>query len=99
VPLATEVHASIRGCFMTQYDDSQSIGRRYRRQDEVGTPYCVTIDFQSLEDKQVTIRDRDSLHQIRIPIDTLRATLLAKLAGEPFDVLPPGGNLVTGQKS
>ncbi|HWR70588.1 MAG TPA: glycine--tRNA ligase, partial [Dehalococcoidia bacterium] len=74
VPMATQVHASIRGCFMTQYDDSQSIGRRYRRQDEVGTPYCVTIDFQSLEDEQVTIRDRDSLHQIRIPIDTLRAT-------------------------
>ncbi len=75
VPLATEVHASIRGCFMTQYDDSQSIGRRYRRQDEVGTPYCVTVDFQSLEDKQVTIRDRDSLHQIRIPID-IHHTLL-----------------------
>jgi len=99
VPLATEVHASIRGCFMTQYDDSQSIGRRYRRQDEVGTPYCVTVDFQSIEDKQVTIRDRDSLHQIRIPIDTLRATLLAKLGGEDFDVLPPGGSLVTGGKS
>jgi len=99
VPLATEVHAGIHGCFMTQYDDSQSIGRRYRRQDEVGTPYCVTIDFQSIEDKQVTIRDRDSLHQIRIPIETLRATLLAKLAGEAFDVLPPGGSLVTGGKS
>jgi glycyl-tRNA synthetase len=99
VPLATEVHAGIRGCFMTQYDDSQSIGRRYRRQDEVGTPYCVTIDFQSLEDKQVTIRDRDSLHQIRIPIDTLMDTLMAKLSGEDFDVLPPGGSLVTGGKS
>jgi len=99
VPMATEVHASIRGCFMTQYDDSQSIGRRYRRQDEVGTPYCVTIDFQSLEDKQVTIRDRDSLHQIRIPIGTLKATLIAKLAGENFDVLPPGGSLVSGAKS
>jgi glycyl-tRNA synthetase len=99
VPMATEVHASIRGCFMTQYDDSQSIGRRYRRQDEVGTPYCVTIDFQSLDDKQVTIRDRDSLHQIRIPIDTLRATLLAKLGGEDFDFLPPGGSLVTSGKS
>ncbi len=98
VPLATEVHASIRGCFMTQYDDSQSIGRRYRRQDEVGTPYCVTVDFQSLEDKQVTIRDRDSLHQIRIPIETLRATLLAKLGGEDFDVLPPGGSTVSGGK-
>jgi glycyl-tRNA synthetase len=99
VPLATEVHAGIRGCFMTQYDDSQSIGRRYRRQDEVGTPYCVTIDFQSLEDKQVTIRDRDSLHQIRIPIDTLMDTLMAKLSGEDFDILPPGGSLVTGGKS
>ena len=99
VPMATQVHASIRGCFMTQYDDSQSIGRRYRRQDEVGTPYCVTIDFQSLEDKQVTIRDRDSLHQIRIPTDVLRATLLAKLAGEDFDVLPPGGSLVSSAKS
>jgi glycyl-tRNA synthetase len=96
VPLATDVHSRIRGAFMTQYDDSQSIGRRYRRQDEVGTPYCVTVDFQSLEDKQVTIRDRDSLHQIRIPIDTLRATLVAKLAGEPFDVLPPGGTKVSG---
>jgi glycyl-tRNA synthetase len=74
------------------------IGRRYRRQDEVGTPYCVTVDFQSIEDKQVTIRDRDSLHQIRIPIDTLRATLVAKLAGEPFDVLPPGGTKVAGGK-
>jgi len=99
VPLATEVHAGIRGCFMTQYDDSQSIGRRYRRQDEVGTPYCVTIDFQSLEDKQVTIRDRDSLHQIRVPVDALGDTLLAKLAGEPFDALPPGGSLVSGTKS
>jgi glycyl-tRNA synthetase len=99
VPLATDVHSRIRGAFMTQYDDSQSIGRRYRRQDEVGTPYCVTVDFQSLEDKQVTIRDRDSLHQIRIPIDTLRATLVAKLAGEPFDVLPPGGSMVAGGKS
>ena len=98
LPLSTKVHASLRGCFTTQYDDSQSIGRRYRRQDEVGTPYCVTIDFQSLEDHQVTVRDRDSLHQIRIPIDTLRATLLAKLSGEDFDVLPPGGSMVSGAK-
>jgi glycyl-tRNA synthetase len=99
VPLAAEVHGSVRGSFTTQYDDSQSIGRRYRRQDEVGTPCCVTIDFQSLEDRQVTIRDRDSLHQIRVPIDSLRATLLAKLAGEDFDVLPTGGSVVSGAKS
>ena len=92
VPFAREVHAEIRGAFMTQYDDSQSIGRRYRRQDEIGTPFCVTIDFQSLEDRQVTIRDRDSLKQIRVPIGVLKSTLAAKLAGEPLDVLPPGGS-------
>jgi glycyl-tRNA synthetase len=97
--LAKDVYSALRPTFTTQYDDTQSIGRRYRRQDEVGTPYCVTIDFQSLEDKQVTIRDRDSLHQIRIPVDALMDTLLAKLAGEPFDVLPPGGSLVTVGKS
>ncbi|MCX5999034.1 MAG: glycine--tRNA ligase [Chloroflexi bacterium] len=92
VPLAREVHAGLRGDFMTQYDDSQSIGRRYRRQDEIGTPLCVTVDFQSLDDRQVTVRDRDSLKQIRVPIEGLKATMTAKLAGEPFDVLPPGGS-------
>ena len=98
LPLAAKVHSLLRGCFATQYDDSQSIGRRYRRQDEVGTPYCVTIDFQSLEDNQATIRDRDSLHQVRVPIDVLRATLLAKLAGEDFDALPPGASMVSGAR-
>ena len=92
VPLAREVYAGLRGAFMTQYDDSQSIGRRYRRQDEIGTPFCVTVDFQSLDDRQVTIRDRDSLKQIRVPMETLRATLQAKLAGEAFELLPPGGS-------
>ena len=79
---------------MTQYDDTQSIGRRYRRQDELGTPYCVTVDFQSLEDNQVTIRERDSMSQIRIPVAVLRDTLAAKLAGEDFLILPPGGQVV-----
>jgi len=92
VPMAKEVYAEVRQAFTTQYDDSQSIGRRYRRQDETGTPLCVTIDFQSLDDRQVTIRDRDSLKQIRVPVDTLRATLAAKLTGEAFEVLPPGGS-------
>ena len=92
VPLAASVYRAVRGCLNSQYDDSQSIGRRYRRQDEIGTPYCVTIDFQSLEDNQVTVRDRDSLQQIRIPIDILPETLTAKLTGESFDVLPPGGS-------
>ena len=79
VPLAREIHNEVRRYFMTQYDDSQSIGRRYRRQDEIGTPFCVTVDFQSLEDNQVTIRERDSMTQIRIPIKDLLSTLQAKL--------------------
>ncbi len=90
-PLANEIWTNVRGCWMTQYDDAQSIGRRYRRQDEIGTPYCVTIDFQSLEDNAVTLRDRDSMRQIRVPIKGLMSTLAAKMAGEPFEVLPPGG--------
>ena len=99
LPLSREVYTQVRQAFMTQYDDAQSIGRRYRRQDEIGTPFCVTIDFQSLEDRQVTIRERDSLKQIRVPIETLKATLTAKLAGEPLEVLPPGGSLWLGFKS
>jgi len=91
VPMATNVFTELRQCVMAQYDDSQSIGRRYRRQDEIGTPYCVTIDFQSIEDGQVTIRDRDSLKQVRLPATALVETIGKKLAGEPFDVLPPGG--------
>jgi glycyl-tRNA synthetase len=91
LPLSKEVYNTLRKCWMVQYDDAQSIGRRYRRQDEIGTPFCVTIDFQSLEDKQVTIRERDKMRQIRVPIEVLKPTLEAKLCGEPLDVLPPGG--------
>jgi len=87
-PLAKEVHKELCRSFTTYYDDSQSIGRRYRRQDETGTPYCVTIDFESLEDNQVTIRERDSLAQIRVPVKGLEKTLLAKLSGEPFETSP-----------
>jgi len=93
VSLAKEVYADLRRHFMTQYDDAQSIGRRYRRQDEIGTPFCVTVDFQSLEDKQVTIRERDTLNQIRVPVSELQRTLQAKLAGEDLFVLPPGGKI------
>ncbi len=93
-PLAREISSKLRRCFMIQYDDAQSIGRRYRRQDEIGTPLCVTIDFQSPEDNQVTIRERDLMKQIRVPIATLVQTLQAKLAGEPFEVLPEGGKAV-----
>jgi len=91
LPISREVYNSLRNCWMVQYDDAQSIGRRYRRQDEIGTPFCVTIDFQSLEDKQVTIRERDKMRQIRVPIEVLKSTLEAKLNGEPLDILPPGG--------
>jgi glycyl-tRNA synthetase len=94
--MAKEVYADLRRCFMTQYDDAQSIGRRYRRQDEIGTPFCVTIDFQSLEDKQATIRERDSMKQIRVPVAELKNSLEAKLAGEPLEVLPPGGSYWLG---
>jgi glycyl-tRNA synthetase len=88
IPLTREVYAELRRYFVTQYDDAQSIGRRYRRQDEVGTPFCVTVDFKSLEDNQVTIRDRDSLAQIRLPVKELVKTLQAKLSGEAFDTQP-----------
>jgi len=84
VPLAREIYTEVRRHFVTQYDDAQSIGRRYRRQDEIGTPFCVTIDFQSLEDKQVTIRERDGMVQIRLPIRELVPSLHAKLGGEAF---------------
>lgn len=83
-PLARDVYAEVRRSFMAQYDDAQSIGRRYRRQDEIGTPFCVTIDFQSLDDNQVTIRERDSMAQIRLPVEDLMSTLQAKLGGESF---------------
>ncbi|MFC1910479.1 glycine--tRNA ligase [Chloroflexota bacterium] len=92
-PLAKQIHTELRQCWSVQYDDTQSIGRRYRRQDEIGTPFCVTVDFQSLEDNRVTIRDRDSLKQIRVPIAELSKTLAAKLAGEAITVLPPGGEI------
>ncbi len=81
VPMAREVYDLVRGHGWTvQYDDAQSIGRRYRRQDEAGTPLCVTVDFDSLEDRAVTIRDRDTMAQVRVPIATLVDDLRDKLA-------------------
>jgi glycyl-tRNA synthetase len=78
--LAREVYAALRGRIQAEYDEGGSIGRRYRRQDEIGTPYCVTIDHQSLEDRTVTVRDRDSLAQERVAIDELPALLSERLA-------------------
>ena len=93
VALAKDIHRALLRELPTMYDDTQSIGRRYRRQDEIGTPYCVTVDFQSLEDNRVTIRERDTMGQIRVPIAELAQTLGAKLAGEDLFVLPPGGEV------
>ena len=70
-PLARKVFAELTDRYMCDYDDTQSIGKRYRRQDEIGTPLCVTVDFDSLEDDAVTIRDRDTTEQVRVPIDAL----------------------------
>src|SRR5437588_5798882 len=75
VPEAKRVFDLVKQEWMCDYDDAGAIGRRYRRQDEVGTPYCVTVDFDSLDDHAVTIRDRDTMQQDRIPIDTLVAYL------------------------
>jgi glycyl-tRNA synthetase len=78
--LAREVYLGLRGRVQAEYDEGGSIGRRYRRQDEIGTPYCVTIDHQSLEDGTVTVRDRDSLAQERVPITELAEDLQRRLA-------------------
>ncbi len=65
---------------MCEYDDRGNIGKRYRRQDEIGTPYCVTYDFQSEEDHAVTVRERDSMEQVRVPISELQSYFAEKLA-------------------
>jgi glycyl-tRNA synthetase len=79
VPVADEVAATLRSELMIDVDVTGSIGRRYRRQDEVGTPLCVTVDFDTLDDRAVTIRDRDSMTQERVPIDGLLAELRDRL--------------------
>ncbi len=78
-PEARRVHDLVRPLWMTQFDDAGSIGRRYRRQDEVGTPFCVTVDFDTLEDRAVTVRDRDSMQQDRVSIDKLVDVLRERL--------------------
>ena len=78
--LAREAFELLRGLMTTEYDEGGSIGKRYRRQDEIGTPWCVTIDHDSVTDRTVTVRDRDSLSQERVAIDDLTKLLSAKLA-------------------
>lgn len=79
-PTALRVFDAIKGRWMTDYDETQSIGKRYARQDEVGTPYCVTVDFDSLEDRAVTVRERDSREQDRVSLDQLEGYLDERLS-------------------
>ncbi len=79
VALSHEVFASLRGEMLVLYDESGAVGRRYRRQDEIGTPYCITVDSQSLEDRTVTIRDRDTMEQVRFPMEGVRDEINRRL--------------------
>ena len=79
-PKARDLAAALRKRWNAEFDDASAIGRRYRRQDEIGTPYCVTVDFESLEDLAVTVRERDSMEQDRVPITGLVDHLRARLA-------------------
>lgn len=76
---AREVYTSLSKKFMCDYDEAGSIGKRYRRQDEIGTPFCITIDFDTLEDDTVTVRDRDSMKQVRLKISELENFLQSKI--------------------
>ncbi|EID52859.1 glycine--tRNA ligase [Saccharomonospora xinjiangensis] len=80
-PKARDIAAALRKHWNTDFDDAQSIGKRYRRQEEIGTPYCVTVDFDTLEDHAVTVRERDSMAQERVAIDKLESYLAARLIG------------------
>jgi glycyl-tRNA synthetase len=80
-PMARDLAAALRQHWNVEFDDAQAIGRRYRRQDEIGTPFCVTVDFDSLDDHAVTVRERDSMTQERVALDQVEAYLAARLLG------------------
>jgi glycyl-tRNA synthetase len=80
-PKARDLAALLRNRWNVEFDDAGAIGRRYRRQDEIGTPYCITVDFETLEDNAVTIRSRDTMTQDRVTLDQVERYLL--------DHLPP----------
>ena len=77
--VAKEIYGELKHKFTTFYDEKGAVGRRYRRQDEAGTPFCVTVDTDSLQDKTVTIRDRDTLEQWRVKIDEVADELSARI--------------------
>jgi glycyl-tRNA synthetase len=80
-PKARDLAGQLRQHWNVEFDDAGAIGRRYRRQDEIGTPYCVTVDFDTLEDDAVTVRQRDSMSQERIGLDHVRSWLAERLLG------------------
>jgi glycyl-tRNA synthetase len=80
-PKAKDLAAELRTLWNVDYDETQAIGRRYRRQDEIGTPYCVTVDFDTLDDQAVTVRERDTMAQERVALDQVKSYLAARLAG------------------
>jgi glycyl-tRNA synthetase len=79
MPLAKEIYSKLAKRYMCEFDETQAIGRRYRRQDEIGTPFCVSVDFDSLEDGAVTIRERDTTNQERVAVSDLENVLRAKI--------------------
>jgi glycyl-tRNA synthetase len=80
-PKARDLAAALRRCWNVEFDDSGAIGRRYRRQDEIGTPFCVTVDFDSLTDHAVTVRERDTMVQERVAMDQVESYLATRLVG------------------
>jgi glycyl-tRNA synthetase len=80
-PKAKDLAAELRQLWNVEFDDAGAIGRRYRRQDEIGTPYCLTVDFDTLEDEAVTVRDRDSMQQTRVSLDQVRGWVAERLPG------------------
>jgi glycyl-tRNA synthetase len=80
-PVARELAADLREDWMIEFDDAGAIGRRYRRQDEIGTPFAVTVDFDTLDDKAVTVRERDTMAQERVSLDRLHGYLAEQLRG------------------
>ena len=79
-PVAEPIHEELSKYFMTDYDASGSIGKRYRREDEIGTPFCICVDFDTQTDGCVTVRDRDTMEQVRIPVDQVRSYIEERLS-------------------
>jgi glycyl-tRNA synthetase len=81
VEVAAKLHEELKKRWNVEYDAAGAVGRRYRRADEIGTPFCITVDFDTLEDKCVTIRDRDTTEQRRVPLDEVAAVLQKEIDG------------------